>query len=429
MVIKKLKFLFVISLLYALNAAGADAGSPVVQAVQNAETAFKKSEYKHAEELYNGVLTNPSFATLDDKTKMRANINFAETLLARGKYQKGHEHFDARLRNTAANRKPLKNSWDGKCANDTCAPLLIRGEHGIGDTFFFLRYMKQLHEQGIPVVVRERGFLKPLLSRQPYISKVITADADEDKTQFTFDVYAMSLPRYVSKNGLSPLQTAQDIPYATGYIEPKVDLVEKWKSQFSDKQKLHVLIGAYRASKNVAGECRFLKRDCAIAALIKSLAKPNVKLYHPCGGEHRPIKRSEYERLKQEGNLRELDELDIVEDADWSKIVLLGADPSENFDKYAFEDTAAAMCAADYVISVDTSTAMLAGGLGVKNFGVLLPKESDWRWGEGQPSTTPFFANARLFWQKEQDDWSAPLESLSEAVGQASAAKAETSQE
>jgi len=393
--------------------------------LRDAEDAFKSSDYKKAEKLYTTVLQLPEIEQGDAKVKNRAQINLGETLFARGKFKEGYSFFDARLNNPDGKRKPLQKVWNGSCAQDSCSPLLVRGEHGIGDTFFFMRYMKQLHDAGIPVVVRERGFLIPLLKRQPYIKQVIKSDDDEAKLTYTSDVYAMSLPRYVSNRGLQMQQAAADIPYTTGYIEPRADLVAKWKTQFSDKQKLHVLIGAYRASANVAGECRYLRRDCAIADLIKKLARPNVVLYYPGGGDYKPVKRSEYERLKAEGKLGTLknfdDKLDIIEDADWDKLVLLGGD----FDQSAgaFEDTAAVICASDYVVSVDTSTAMLAGALGVKHFGVLLSKESDWRWGEGQPTTTPFFANARLFWQKTQDDWSAPLDALGETIAQASEAK------
>lgn len=389
-----------------------------------AEENFKKSEYKTAFFLYGEALKHNLFAKLDSQQQVRAKVNLGETELALHKFKEGHTHFDARLENKdpKLNRKPLQKPWDGTFLHNSS--LLQRHEHGIGDLFFAIRNAKKADELGIPVIVRAPGFLKPILSRQPYIKGVITSDKEEATTEYGADIYSLSLSRYISNNGLRSVQTTADIPYPHGYIEPRADLVEKWKNHFSKKQAFNIVIGAYRASANVAGECRFLQRDIAIAALIQKLAKPGVKLYYCSGGDHRPISCSEYNKLKAEGKLGKLDELDIVEDADMHKLEIL---EGENFDQTegAFEGTAAAMCAADRVVSVDTSLAMLAGALGdnVKKFSVLLPKESDWRWGNGQPTTTPFFANATLFWQKEQNDWSVPLEALSVDVAQAVEAK------
>jgi hypothetical protein len=383
---------------------------------KRAEEAFKRSEYQKAAGLYTQFI-QPSDAT-NPKIPVRDRINLGETLFALGQFKEGFPFFDARLHNPDGKRKPLQKPWDGNCEKGQCKLLLIRGEHGIGDTFgITLRNAKAAHDAGIPVAVRERGFLMAIIKRQSYISQVIKSDEEEAKLPYTADMYGMSGGRYLS-----------NMSYSTGYIEPDTNLVAKWKTQFNDKQKLHVLIGAYRASANIAGECRYLRRDVAIAALIKKLAKPNVALYYACSGDYKPVKRSDYEKLKSEGKLDTLKNfdatLDIVEDADWDKLVLLGG---ADFNKSgAFEDDAAAMCAADYVISVDTAAGQLAGALGVnnvKNFAVLLPKESDWRWGEGQPKDSPLFANAQLFWQKEQGDWSAPLDALGETIAHASDVK------
>lgn len=402
-------------------------GAPMVRAsdenifetLGDAESCFKQSEYRLAKAIYSGALASPSLKAVDAQKVNDAKINYGETLMALGEFEEGFEYFEARLQNDESKRKPLKKEWKG----EKCDTLLVRYEHGIGDTVFFMPYMKQLNAAGIAIILRERGnFLKTVFGRQSYIEKVIVSDAEENAISYDYDTYAMGLPRYVSNNGLSPLKTKADICYSGGSIEPNPDLVKKWRPQF-DKQIYNVVIGAYRASAHLAGECRRLKRDCAIAELIKHIAMPGVKLYHPCGGDHKPIKRSDYNTRMAANSLGKLDKDDVVEDADWDKITLFDGD----FDKAsgAFEDTLAVMSCADCVVSVDTSTAMFAGTLGahVSKFFVLLPKESDWRWGDGQPARTPFFKNAKLFWQKEQGDWSVPLRALGEKIKSARAGK------
>jgi hypothetical protein len=68
-----------------------------------------------------------------------------------------------------------------------------------------------------------------------------------------------------------------------------------------------------------------------------------------------------------------------------------------------FADTAAAVSALDLVISVDTSTAHLAGVIG-KPVWLLLPRTPDWRWLLDREDS-PWYPTARLFRQATYGDW------------------------
>lgn len=68
-----------------------------------------------------------------------------------------------------------------------------------------------------------------------------------------------------------------------------------------------------------------------------------------------------------------------------------------------FDDTAAIMAQLDLVISVDTSTAHLAGALG-KPVWVLLAFHPGWTW-RFDGDTTPWYPTARLFRQPKPGDW------------------------
>jgi ADP-heptose:LPS heptosyltransferase len=74
---------------------------------------------------------------------------------------------------------------------------------------------------------------------------------------------------------------------------------------------------------------------------------------------------------------------------------------------------AAQIAAMDLVVTIDNSTAHLAGALGVPTW-VLLPFAPDWRWLRGREDS-PWYPTLRLFRQAKRGDW----ESVVEAVGRA----------
>ena len=66
-----------------------------------------------------------------------------------------------------------------------------------------------------------------------------------------------------------------------------------------------------------------------------------------------------------------------------------------------FFETAAVIEALDLVITVDTATAHLAGGLGKRSW-LMLPFIPDWRW-MLDAEESPWYPSLRLFRQKELD--------------------------
>jgi ADP-heptose:LPS heptosyltransferase len=75
-----------------------------------------------------------------------------------------------------------------------------------------------------------------------------------------------------------------------------------------------------------------------------------------------------------------------------------------------FDDTAALVECMDWVISVDTSVAHLAGALG-KPLCLLLPFVPDWRW-LLERETSPWYPSATLYRQTALDDWDGVLTRL-----------------
>jgi hypothetical protein len=75
-----------------------------------------------------------------------------------------------------------------------------------------------------------------------------------------------------------------------------------------------------------------------------------------------------------------------------------------------YADTADLMAQLDYVVTVDTSVAHLAGLLGIPTY-LLLQLDSHWRWGLYE--TTPWYPSMRLIRQSVLGEWASAVSALS----------------
>lgn len=78
------------------------------------------------------------------------------------------------------------------------------------------------------------------------------------------------------------------------------------------------------------------------------------------------------------------------------------------------EDAAAAMLDMDLVIVTDSMLSHLAASLGRPTW-VLLEREADWRWMDGREDS-PWYPSARLFRQRRTGDWAGLLDDVAAAL-------------
>lgn len=78
------------------------------------------------------------------------------------------------------------------------------------------------------------------------------------------------------------------------------------------------------------------------------------------------------------------------------------------------EDAAAAMLHMDAVVAIDGMAAHLAASLGRPTW-VLLRHEADWRWMERR-GDSPWYPSMRLFRQRRPGDWAGPVEAVAAAL-------------
>ena len=84
-------------------------------------------------------------------------------------------------------------------------------------------------------------------------------------------------------------------------------------------------------------------------------------------------------------------------------------------------DTAALIAQLDLVVSIDTSVAHVAGGMGKPLF-VLQKHDCDWRWIAGTLAS-PWYRHAQTFHQQARGDWRAPVAAACAAAARLVAAR------
>lgn len=282
---------------------------------------------------------------------------------------------DYELRHTRGGRDVRRRfplpEWDGD--DPAGRKLLVYGEQGLGDEIMFASCLPDLLRLAGGVVLECDARLGTLFQRSFPAAAVHGAQRDADRgwlsghPQLDGQIAIGSLPRYLRRS-------VSDFPRHHGYLVADPDRIAGWKSRLAGPGGSTMIGLSWRGgTRGTRAEMRSL----TFGQCLPWLAAPNrqfVCLQRGDCGE-------EMAAAKQVG----------VDFAWWPQ---------------ALEDTnelAALIAALDLVISVDNTTAHLAGALGQRCW-VLLPKPADWRYGwEGE--TMPWYPSLRLFRQTRPGDW------------------------
>lgn len=301
-----------------------------------------------------------------------AHFNLSAALLRVGNFEEGWKEYEWRWQayNESSKRfaQPL---WEGEDLRGK--RIVVFAEQGLGDTKQFMRYVPMLKEKGAYVIFETQAALINLLRLCPYLDEVIIRN--EKLPDFDFQIPLMTLPLRFNT-------TVETIPHKIPYLYADPKLVTEWKEKLSADKNFKIGI-CWHGNGNYPTQP--LRRS------VESKSIPLAKLAQLAKLEHVSIY-----------SLQQIDGLDQLASLDQdTKIIQFPAD----FDKKngRFMDTAAVMLNLDLVISVDTSTVHLAGGLGVQTW-LLLPEPPDWRWILNR-TDSPWYPTMRLFKQEKLGDW------------------------
>jgi tetratricopeptide (TPR) repeat protein len=296
-----------------------------------------------------------------DQALFQARQNKAFSLLALGRYEEGWQLYETGLGIVSLRGKcPFpERLWRGE--EITGKRLLLWCEQGLGDDLQFIRYAALCKARAGTVIVQCPAPLRRLFANCPFIDQFLDEVAAQD-----FDVHAplMSLP-YVFRT------TLNTIPSSVPYLRISAATRRQWRDRFADSKG--VKIGLVWAGKP------------HIAHISTHLIDKRRSL-----------------------SLRQMRPLFEVAGVCFYNLQLGAADVPRQLidwmpDVKDFEDTAAIIENLDLVISVDTSVAHLAGGMG-KPVWILSRFDACWRWLQNRPDS-PWYPTARVFGQTTAGDW------------------------
>ncbi len=253
--------------------------------------------------------------------------------------------------------------------------ILLYADEGIGDTFQFSRYIPMVANLGARVIVAVADPACSLLSRLDGVAECIPKSI-ETLPAFDIQCHISSLP-LAFKTRLNTIPC--DVPYLP---TPADERIKEWERRLGAHDKFRVGLvwsgnPGHFNDHNRSMPLRELAKILDVDATFVSLQKD-------------------------------------VRDRD--KEVLSATDIVDMTESLSdFDQTSALVCCLDLVISVDTSVAHLAGGLG-RPVWILLPYTPDYRWMFDREDS-PWYPTARLFRQTETREWSSVLDRMRRALG------------
>jgi tetratricopeptide (TPR) repeat protein len=290
-------------------------------------------------------------------------------LLAFGKYGEGWKLYEAGLgcRDLRGFMPIGVKLWDGKPAPGK--HLLILHEQGLGDSLQFIRYAELCKKRVGKVSVLCQKPLVRLFKALPFIDDVF--DTVREGSSFDEHVRMLSLPHRFD----TVLET---VPAAVPYLRVDPEIQAKWAAKFAGVAdvKVGVVWAGSAREGQVNGNRIDQQRSVGLECMKPWLDLQGARFYS------------------------------LQKDKPAEQIAGLGlSDRLTDFmgEVTDFADTAAIVQNLDLIITVDTSVAHLAGGLG-KPVWILSRYNADWRWLQNRP-TNPWYPTARIFGQPTMGDW------------------------
>lgn len=316
--------------------------------------------------------TDAAFARYGNALMLKpgyANAQFGRALihLLRARHTEGWTGYEWRWKSNQHStrwrdiERPL---WTGKRLQS--GQLLLWGEQGVGDEVLFAGLIPDAVATGNECVLECDPRLVPLFARS-FPEVTVLASHSADHATIGAHLPSGSLPGLFRGNESSFAGTA------CRYLSADPGEVARFRERYRDCR--HVVGIAWHTRNAKSGYRRSI--DLSLLALL--FTRTDVRWISLQYGDHDAIERE-------------------TEAVGAPMLVDRTVDQLIDIDSFA-----AQISAMDLVITIDNSTAHLAGALGVPVW-VLLPFSPDWRWRETREDC-PWYPSMRLFRQPALGDW------------------------
>jgi len=314
--------------------------------------------------------------------------NRSNCLLRMGRLAEGWPEYEVRWQRRWIGARPrafAQPLWLGDFPLEG-KTILLHAEQGLGDTLQFCRYATQVARLGATVLLEVPAPLTRLLQNLEGVGQVI----EEGAPLPDFDCHCplLSLP-------LALRTTVESIPAAASYLQASPADLARWTQRIGPREPGSLRVGLVWAGGDRPHVPELRRTDRRRSLRLETFAPllnlPQVRFYSVQKGEAAQQAVSLNAQLSAAQQI-----IDFTDDI---------AD---------FADTAALIEQLDLLISVDTSTAHLAGALG-KPVWIANRVDTCWRW-LLERDDSPWYRSATLFRQQRLGQWDDVIEALADAL-------------
>jgi len=307
----------------------------------------------------------------------QARFGLALARLRGGDFAAGWRSYESRWQSPDHDtpwRDYAEPRWTGEALR--AGRLLLWGEQGVGDEIQFAGLLPQAMASGDRIVLDCDARLKPLFARSFPGIEVVSGcgPAEAREKDFGAQLPVGSLP------GLYRTSEAAFEATVSPYLKADQALRQHFRAEYGSGERLIGL--AWQTRNQKTGR----KRSLNLSRLKPLFALPGIRWVS--------LQYGDFDALEAQAAA-----------AGAPLVVDRSVDQMVNMDRFA-----AQVAAMDQVITIDNSTAHLAGALGVPTW-MMLPFAADWRWMERR-ADTPWYPTLRLFRQPARGDWDSVLDSV-----------------
>jgi tetratricopeptide (TPR) repeat protein len=255
--------------------------------------------------------------------------------------------------------------------------LLIWAEQGVGDEIMFAGVLPDVLRTDIRCVLDCDPRLQPLFARS-FPDVEVVAKHSLPQNDVAAHIPIGSMPSFFRTTNAS-FSVAKS-PYLFADSGARDQFRARYRDNDSQQKRLIGL--AWHTINRKTGRYRSID----LAQIAPLFAQPDIRWISLQYGDHDALQRE-------------------ADEANAPLFIDRSVDQLTNLDIFASQ-----IAALDLVITIDNSTAHLAGALGLPTW-LLLPFAADWRWLEKR-GDSPWYPTLRLFRQPNRGDWHSVIENI-----------------